>query len=246
MKDMADVGLYSSASKLWEMCLILPLTFYVLNLPVVAQGYQNSRGTVQQKIESYARNLFVPVFLLFGFVFFFADPVLQLIYGPSFTSALWLLRIFMFAFLIQSAEMVLGMICQASGHHRAAMNISVLRAGVNIVLNIVLIPVMGLLGAALSTLFAITLSFIVFQIFVRRTLHQFRWFSVAAKPAVICMLTMLLLFPLRNHMNIIALWFMFVLGYAFMMFLPAGLRLKVNTSLSIAKNDKKSRPEKSG
>lgn len=230
MKDMADVGLYSSASKLWEICLMLPLTFYVLNLPVIAQGYQSSRGTVQQKVESYARKLFIPIFLLFGFGFFFADSGLRLIYGPSFTSAIWLLRIFMLAFLIQSADMVLGMICQASGHHRAAMNIAVLRAVANIVLNIILIPVMGLLGAALATLFAILLSFIVFQIFVRKTLHQFRWFSVTAKPAVICLLTMLLLFPLRNHINIVALWCMFILGYAAMIYLPAGLRLKVNTS----------------
>jgi len=230
LMSMADVGLYSSASKLWEICLMLPLTFYVLNLPVVAQGYQRSRGVVQQEVESYAKNLFVPVFLLFGFVFFFAESVLRFIYGPSFTSSLWLLRIFMLAYLIQSADMILGMICQASGHHKAAMHIAVLRAGVNVVLNIVLIPFMGLLGAALATLFAISLSFIAFQIFVKRTLHQLRWFSVAAKPALICMLTMLLLFPLRNHVNTIGLWFIFVIGYIIMIFPSASLRLKINTS----------------
>lgn len=228
MKDMGDVGLYSSASKLWELCLMLPLTFYIVNLPVAAQGYQKARSTVQQQIESYARNLFVPVFLLFGCVFFFADSVLLFIYGPSFTSALWLLRIFMLAFLIQSADIVLGMMCQAAGYHKAAMNIAIFRAGVNIVLNIVLIPILGLLGAALSTLVAIFLSFIIFQIFVKRTLHQFRWSIVAARPAVICILMMLLLLPLRNVMNTVALGFLFVLGYGVMILQPNGFRLKVD------------------
>jgi len=230
MVDMVDVGLYSSASKLWEMCLMLPLTFYILNLPVIAKAYQSSEGTVQEETESYVRNLFIPVFLIFGFVFFFAESMLQFIYGPSFGSALWLLRILILAFLIQSGEMVLGMICQASGHHKAAMNIAVFRAGANIVLNFVLIPVMGLPGAALATLLSIVFSFIVFHIYVRGTLHQFRWFSVVSRPAVICLFTMVVLFPLRDHINTIALYVMFVLGYALLIFVPTGFRLKTNPS----------------
>ena len=231
MKNMAEVGLYSSASKLWEICLMLPLAFYILNLPVAAQGYQGPKESAQKKIESYTSTLFVLIFFVFGFMVFFAESVLQLLYGPSFSGATSLLRIFMLAFLIQSAEMVLGMICQAAGYHKAAMNIALIRAGINIVLNIVLISVIGVLGAALATLFSILMSFAIFQIFVKRTLHEFQWITITVKPALICVGTMCLLFLLANFLNTTVLWFLFVLVYALMTFAVNGFSsLKVNTA----------------
>ncbi len=216
MTSMADVGLYTSASKLWEMCLMLPLAFYVLNLPVAAQGYESHKESARQTMESYSSILFVLIFFVFGFFVLFADSVIQAFFGASFTPAAPLLRILMFAFLVQSAEMVLGMICQAAGYHKAAMHIALIRAGVNIVLNILFIPLLGVLGAALATLFSILLSFGLFQLFVKRTLHDIRWRSITVKPAMICMGTMLSLFLLGDVFHTLVFWLLFVLGYSLM------------------------------
>jgi len=78
MTDMAAVGLYSSARKLMEVCLLLPLNFYILNLPIAAQGYKNFRESVHQKIEKYTKELFVLVFFIFGFSIFFAESILRI------------------------------------------------------------------------------------------------------------------------------------------------------------------------
>lgn len=230
MKTMADVGLFGSASRLWEVCLLLPFAFYVLNLPVMAQCYTRSPESVHQKTEAYTSTLFILGFLAFGFMTFFAESILNLVYGKSFIDAAWIMRILMLAFLVQNGEMVLGMTCQAAGYHKAAMHIAILRALANIILNILLIPVWGLIGAALATLLSIMLSFIVLQLFVNRTLNGFRWIRISIKPGLACLITIFLLLPLVDWFNTYVLWFLFLLGYGLMIFaLYAILPLKAKT-----------------
>jgi len=226
MKDMATVGLYASASKLMEICLMLPLAFYILNLPVAARGYKGFRESVQQSVEAYTGDLFVLSFFVFGFITFFARPILGHIFGEPFVAATWVLRILILAFLVHSAEMVLGMSCQAAGYHKFAMHVSSFRALANIVLNFVLIPVWAAVGAALATLLSVSLSFAIFQVFVKRTLHGIQWISIVKKPALACLFIMCLLFPLTSRLNSLLLGFVFLFGYGFFLFALNGFSVR--------------------
>lgn len=215
MKNMVTVGLYSSASKLMEICLMLPLAFCILNLPIVAGYYKNFREAFHQKIEAYSKDLFICVFFLFGFGALFSESILRFIFGQAFVEAAWLLRILMLSFLIHSAEMVLGMSSQAAGYHKYAMFVGIFRAVSNVVLNFIFIPLWGALGAATATLISISLSFLIFHFFVKRTLHRFQWIRIALKPALVCLIIMFVLFPLADQLNILLLGSLYFFGYGF-------------------------------
>jgi O-antigen/teichoic acid export membrane protein len=213
MTDMVSVSLYSSASKLTEICIILPITFYVMNLPVAASGYRNSRETVHGEIEARAGQLFVLATLLFGFVYFFAEEILVLIYGQTFVEAGWMLKILMLAFFVGSAEIILAMSSQAAGYHKASMYISVSRAIANIALNFILIPLYGGIGAALATLFSIIFSFVLYHYFLKQSIGTFHWIGIVKQPLLACLAVMTLLYPLVGRLNMFFLGLMFFAGY---------------------------------
>ena len=147
--------------------------------------------------------------------------------------AAWILRILMLSFLIQSAEMVLAMSSQAAGYHNVVMRISIGRAVTNVVLNFIFIPVWGGLGAALAVLFSISLSFVLFHYYVKRTLGRFQWIRIIMKPALVCLFTMALLFPLAGRLNIFLLSSIFALGYSFALLALNGFSpAKAFTSIS--------------
>ena len=204
---------------------MLPLAFYVLNLPVAARFYKHFRESVQQKIEGYTGELFIWVFFVFGLTTFFAEFILNSFYGPSFMEAAWVFRILMLAFLIQSGAIVLGMSCQAAEYHKVVLYIIAFRAVINVVLNFILIPVWGMFGAALATLLSAAFAFVIFQIFVNRALHGFQWISVIRKPALTCLGIMFLLFPLVDHLSTFYLFLMFLLGYGVTLFALNGFSL---------------------
>jgi O-antigen/teichoic acid export membrane protein len=222
MKDMVTVALYGSASKLMEISLMLPFAFYILNLPVAARFYKSSRASVQQKIEGYTKELFIVVFFVFGLTTFFAEFILYSFYGQSFVQAVWVFRILMLAFLIQSGEIVLGMACQAAEYQKVVLYIIAFRAVVNVVLNFILIPVLGMIGAALATLLSATSAFVIFQIFVNRALHRLQWISLIRKPALTCLVLMFLLFPFVDRLSTIYLILIFFFGYGLILFVFNG------------------------
>lgn len=225
MEDMTEVGLYSSAKKLMGICLMLPLAFYVLNLPVIAKDYKSSPETVYHKLQAYTSELFVLVFFVFGFGIIFARQILELIYGQPFSGAVWPLRILLFAYLIQCADIVLGMSCQAAGHQKFAMVTAVIRALSNIGLNFIFILFWGIRGAALATLTAILLSFVIFQSFVVRKLHKFNWVRIVVKPALGCLLMMSLLFCLAENVNLLLQALIYLFGYGCVLLVLKGFSL---------------------
>jgi O-antigen/teichoic acid export membrane protein len=230
MQDMARVGLYSSASKLWEMCLILPLGFYVVNLPIAARYYQDFRETARETIQDHTGAFFTTIFFVFGFGLFFAKPGITLLYGTAFQESALVFRILMIAFMIQSAEMVLGMSCQAAGYHRFAMYTALTRAGANMALNFLLIPWLGILGAALATVLSVAVSFIVFQVFVVKTLHGFDWARVLLKPALSCAMLMPVLYAFTERLNTQILGLLFCGGYVLLLLLLKGFSFKTKPS----------------
>jgi O-antigen/teichoic acid export membrane protein len=213
MADMDTVGLYSSASKLTEVCLMFPLAFYMLMLPTVAKDYRDCVATVHQKLETYASELFALVFFVFGFGMMFSTEIVRFIYGEAFMPAVWPLRILLVAYLIQCADMVLGMFCQAAGYHKFTMITAVVRAVANTVFSFAFILIWPMLGAAVSTLVSITLSFVICQRFVTRKMRCFSWAGIILENGSICLIMAMILFCFQDVMSVLMRLVSYSLGY---------------------------------
>ena len=218
IRDMNAVALYTPASKMLEICLMLPLTFYVLILPIAAGVLRDFRKEIPEQLESYVRQLFIFVFLEFGLVFFFAESILSLIYGNAYVEAAGVLRILMLSLLFLSGEMILVMCCQAGGYHKLAMLVAAARTTGKIILSLILIPIWGPMGAAFATFISIAISFIVLKHYVKRCLGGFRWIHMIKEPAFVCGFVMLTLFLLADYLNTLYLGLLFFVGYTLLLF----------------------------
>lgn len=218
IKDMDSVALFTPASKTLEICSMLPLTFYILILPIAARVLKDIHNRMPSQLENSIKQLFILVFLEFGLVFFFAESVLTIIYGNVYTEATGPLRILIVALLFMTGEMTLVMCCQAGGHHKLAMLVAIVRTSGKIILSFILIPIWGPMGAALATLISIAVSFAVLNHFVRIKLCRFRWLHIIIEPALVCMLVMLAVLLLTNHINVLYLGLLFIAGYLLLLF----------------------------
>lgn len=213
IKDMDSVALYTPAIKTLEICSMLPLTFYLLILPIAAKVLKGLQGKMPEQLESYVRQLFILVFLEFGLVFFFAESALTIVYGNAYAEAAGPLRVLVVSLLFMTGEMTLVMCCQASGHHKLAMLVAVARTTGKVVLSLILIPIWGPLGAAFATLVSIGVSFAVLDHFVRIKLCGFRWLRMIKEPALVCMLVMFAVLLLSDYVQVLYLGLLFIAGY---------------------------------
>jgi len=198
MRGMADVGLYSAAWKILEVFFLIPGSFIAIIIPIYSRIYVRSREHFQGLIEISVRVLWIILFPMALWVFFYAEDLIQLIFGPNYTESILALKILIWSIIPFAADSVLGKALIAGGLQKADVWILAMGTVGNIVLNIYLIPRYGICGASGATGISILLTLLLKNFFLRRTLVSARLVRAGWKPAI-GILLMLLLHSVLDH-----------------------------------------------
>jgi O-antigen/teichoic acid export membrane protein len=145
-------GIYSIAHKIIESITFIPENIYHAFFPVVASLYLIDRSKFNQTLRNAFRItslLAIPIACIF---FFRASDIVALLFKPEYHSAyiaLQWLALAMFALFIKYAVAVA---MNVSGRqHLFSLYVGISMA-LNVILNLLLIPQYGLMGAGLATL----------------------------------------------------------------------------------------------
>jgi len=151
MIDSNEVGVYSAAVRLSEVWYFVP-TFIVISVfPILIKSREKNKIEYQNRVQRLYDLMVFLALLVAIIVTLFAKPVINLIYGQEYQEAAPILSIHIWAgiFIFMGEALSKWII------NEDLLFISPIRHGiggiVNIVLNIFLIPLMGGLGAAIST-----------------------------------------------------------------------------------------------
>jgi len=154
----AHVGAYETA---WRVTAVTMLFSRAIASTLFPQMSQWDAENAKQRIESAVQDTIGPSMLLVIPAFFgvlvFSHEILGLIFGPEFTIASVVLIILMGEKVLQSIHIILGRTLQGINHPGLAAQATAASVLLNLVLNIVLIQLFGLVGAAVAT----TVSFAV-------------------------------------------------------------------------------------
>ena len=107
-----------------------------------------------------------------GFFFIFADILVSTIYGAQYSAAVPILRILAFAILIKFLSSTQAIVLIASDRQNMRAQSSAIALSFNVLSAFVLIPLLGLWGAAVSTVATFMIMTIAYSYFVRKTIHR--------------------------------------------------------------------------
>ncbi len=147
-----SVGWYGAAYKLILVALAPPVSYFLGIFPVLAQAHSTDVATFQKIANRSLRNCAIYAVPAAVGGYLLAEPLMLLVFGKAFLPG-----VPSFQILIWSAALVVmrGTYRQglnAAHFHRYDLICAVSAASVNIILNFVLIPRYGLVGAAVATL----------------------------------------------------------------------------------------------
>ena len=155
----ADVGVYRTAFQLTSVATFTTLAFHIVLYPKISMwesiGDISSIENALSRSFTYSLLLAIPV-CVGGWIL--GERLLYFLYGSSFvegTTSLYLLL------LVQVANvfMYLGtMSLNSLNRPRDAFWVTAIASVTNIILDIALIPILGIAGAAVATLIAMTLN----------------------------------------------------------------------------------------
>lgn len=172
MLDVKEVGYYAAAVRLSESWYFIPVAISNALFPAIVNAKNISRELYLTRLQKlYDVLAWIAIGISIPVSFFSAD-IINLLYGSKYLSSAPILTIYIWA----GAAVFLGV---ASSQYLVTENltkISLMRTSIgmiaNVILNIILIPMYGIIGSAVATLISYTLS--TFSIvFFKKSRQQF-------------------------------------------------------------------------
>ena len=221
----ADVGIYRTAFQLTSIAAFVTLAFHTVLYPKISNwGIQGQVADIENSLaRAWTYSLFLAIPTCIG-GWILGDKLLYYLYGESFVegaSALY----FLLLVQVVNVFMFLGtMSLTAINRPKDAFLVTAIAAVANILLDLALIPVLGITGVAVATLIAMTLNAIGALILLSRFISiKFEYESVknilyAAGFMGIIVMFIRVLLPLTHVLTVLALVIIGALIYILILF----------------------------
>jgi len=155
----ADIGYYTVAVSLAGFFLLIPQAIQRITYPATSEYWSNNNHAALQnmidKSMKYSACILLPLGLGVGF---FAKDIVILLFGKDFVYAILPLYVLLIARVIRGGTVLpIGGGFAAVGKPDLILKIETISAATNLILNILFIPVFGILGAAIATTISLLL-----------------------------------------------------------------------------------------
>jgi O-antigen/teichoic acid export membrane protein len=217
-QDADDIGIYQAAHGVaYLIGFILP-AFGFLFFPIISELYSKKDFNGISKIyTSITKWIFMINFPLFLVIILFPGFFILLLYGDEYSEGRIALVILAIGVIVNTSVGLVGMVLNGIGKTKLTLVSDVSGSLTNIILNFVLIPSYGIIGAAIATSFSLALRNLLAIFFVRKNIeispYNISFFKIGGfniTTAICIFLSWLYLtnlFPDRFHLNVYSLSF---------------------------------------
>ena len=188
----AELGIYAVAYSLAKALTFGSSALSAMFLPVVSELFakKNYQGIqdVFKKTTSWVFGATLPAFLI---ILFYTEEILYLLFGAEYVTGSLALTILAIGMLINLATVFATSLLTMDEKTKPLFYVKILVTTINVLLNIALIPLIGIEGAAITSAISITLQSIIF-LYLSRKYHAFSFdytyltkFVAAGIPAIL-------------------------------------------------------------
>lgn len=199
LSSAAAIGIYGAVFKIFDLLMTVPQFFQNSTFPILVkrlhEGTADAKPFMQKSFD--AMLIAGGAFAFGGLVI--AQDVMRVIGGPQFVSGANALRITLFAMSFSFTIIMFSSLYVALGRQVAALKIGVFGLIANVALNLVLIPMFGIAGAAAATLISEACIFGLYLRGARKTLGVHVSLHAAPRVLLAGVVTVAVMWLLRGN-----------------------------------------------
>lgn len=184
LETMDQVGIYSAGATVMAMVLLVAPAMMESLFPGLARMYFAAHHHFRETIDRLIRLIwFVTVPLMFVIITF-VRPAILLLFSAEYTASVTVAQILAVAVVPAFLSRLLYRVLLATNNERATLRIAAINSFIGIILNLALIPVIGLTGAAVAAVGAELSGFLQNLHFVHTQVVKVSLWSALGKPAI--------------------------------------------------------------
>jgi O-antigen/teichoic acid export membrane protein len=164
---MDDIGNYNFAYQISKTIMFLTATIYFYFLPYIVQNINN-----KAKITHYLCNkrpkIFVMGAVFFVILYFLLPYLVEIVYGDSYHKSQPIFRLLLISNLVNLYVIFLPGIFESLKYYKSLNIIAMTQLVLNLLFDLILIPQMGIVGAAIATNIGYIGMAIIMEIYFRK------------------------------------------------------------------------------
>jgi len=153
-----QVGIYSVAVKLSEAWYFIPVLICTSLSPSIIKALTISKEFFESRMKKLYFFMFWSSITIATFTTFFSYQIIRILFGIPYLGAVNTLQIYVWAGIGVFLGVSVGQYLLANNLTRISFYCTLIGALINIILNILLIPRIGINGAAIATLISYTMA----------------------------------------------------------------------------------------
>ncbi|MFC2050908.1 flippase [Chloroflexota bacterium] len=217
-KTAADVGLYNAAQSFTSLFPMVLEAATFIYFPLMSQlSAKNQFDDIKRSYTVLTKWIFMATLPLFLIFVLFPEATLTILFGSRYIAAAPVLQILSLGFFTLAILGASSTTLAAMGHVRFIMWSVLISFIASVALNIILIPPLGIIGAAIATASVLAMTFILLsaRLYSLSKIHPFT--KNFLKPAIASVVLILVIYALvTNLVSAIPFW---LLPLLFILFL---------------------------
>ena len=198
LKSIESVGVYSAADRLLDITKMLPIAFAAALLPFFTKEFSGGVERLRGLASDSLRYVLLGALPLVVGTVIIADQIITFIYGEKFLASIPVLRLHIVSLIPFSMAYILAQVLIATDNQKVDLTINIIAAGINIVLNYLLIPHFAEMGAVAATLVTIIIFHQLQYRYIRRHLFSVAFMEPASKAVAAAALMGAVTYALRD------------------------------------------------
>jgi O-antigen/teichoic acid export membrane protein len=182
LKSIEAVGIYSAADRLLTICKTMPAAFAAAMLPFLTKAHAQGAAQLQALVKKSVGYVMLTALPVVVGTAILADHFIELIYGAKFVYAGPVLRLHIVSLIPFSLVLLLAQTLIATDNQAADLKINIVAACMNVILNLVFIPPLGVIGSVLATLVTIVAFYFLQNVYVKSYLFAISIARLSVRP----------------------------------------------------------------
>ena len=184
MRGDVEVAVYSVAYNLALAILFIPAVYSNAVYPVMSRYYKTSKDNLIFLYKKSFKYIYIIGLPISAGLYILADRIIVFFYGKTYVGSIIALQIISWFLFIKFLNYFMAYMLSSVDQQRSRMVGQGLTAVFNVLLNLILIPKMGYKGAAVATFITEVFLFILYYIYVSRSVYSYNFIPILIKPLI--------------------------------------------------------------
>jgi O-antigen/teichoic acid export membrane protein len=194
----AELGYYGAAQSILMGALLLSAAVRSVIYPIMTRYYTHSPRKLPYLYHKLYQYLIIGILPLTTLICLLGNTIVNLIFTPTFTPTVLPLQIMIWELLFTFLHIPNARLMLVSGRQKQLGWITGLSMGLNLTLNLWLLPRYGLMSAAFIRAFTAFFAFFITYLYTQRKLLTYNLWLTFLRPATAVVIMAVIVWPMRH------------------------------------------------